>query len=720
MRCLVAIPKSLLLLCALAAGIYRGDKAVHALVALPRGITPTVATFAYDAMRSGHVVSHVNSKYPLALEEIPFPLGKGASRRIKPLYINGLAGNAPPALAGLRVLIFGVGTRILAVDVDRSEVLWKEKIPRGYRMDATPVLDLERGWIYFYARRVADDGIEYRYSIHQIRVDGRGGLTGFEIDLNELNIEKHPDLPARNRHERLFCKTAMGINDKVSPHYVFFACSIHARDQPGTQYGSVQGISGLLLAFELDAAGRLKGPAHSKVFQTSVVHPSATTGYDTGIYNLGSGPALLPDASILVATGNGPVFLEKDNYGCSVVRLDGGTLAPMKHPDGTVMAFSRSAPPYNECWYQNNEYASSAVSVAALEGGLIASIMSKDGYLTLFDPEAMKPDREGVTEIRVGRIPTYGQPVMIRRAAGVRVFAGGTHTPYSKRHDTFLAPGDMLPKLADVENTQCYGWLARSPEDKGRPLALMYSGPFRDEYANAVKGSRFYEDLVSFFSDRVGHDGAMNISKGLWGPYAPVAELGFSLPPRTNFKVENAQVQPLESVGRFLESTKLEETDFPKDEFFILRNMNPARRCQLDARPSLVPVYLVVRSSESSNEENDVVVAFDIEKDRTVTKAWSYRLRDEEKLRRVHLTVSTDPEGKHPVLVVLTRPKYADHRSGDRSSILLLDGDTGEEIARAPFKGVSHFSMPLVFDEKIVVPTWDGLVLFSVTPKMGR
>lgn len=678
-------------------------------------MTPSVTTFGYNENRSGQVISHIHSNHPIYLKELSSTneITKGAEK-LTPLYVNGFRSNNNN-LKDRRVLVFSDYQKLYAYDIDRSETLWDVSIPRKHALASTPVIDLELGWIYFYTIHYAYNR-EITHTVYQVDLNGEN-IQKFPIDMNNIFQKKYPNINYSGWSKHLHCKTALGLNKNVNPANIFFACSIRTGAHKNEKYGTQKGLSGLVISIQLDSKGAIKGKSGLNVFHTSASDDSRpATGFDTGVYNSGSGPSLLPDGSILTATGNGPVFLDRDNYGCSIVRLDGRTLRPKSDNHGNPLAFSHSRPPYNECWLQNIEYANSSVASIEYNDKSLAAVMTKDGNLDLFDPKKMNPNRSNVQRFEIGRMSTYGQPAMFKRKNSIRIYAQAFNQPENSKYtDTLLADGSALKKIKDVSKVSCYGWLSSVPTGSSKQLSLLYSGPIRNDYALAFKNTPLYNNITSIFTDSMRKSFDAYTVDSLWAPYIPIADLGYSFSPSKKPNIKKTRMQLTEPLEIYLDSP-INKKKITTEDFWILRNLDKDRDCNLKNSPSLLPIYQVERHYKNKGK-NNTLTAFDFNlENEKAQMSWVYELQDHEILTRTHPVVSTDSNNEHPVVIVLIN--HMQDSKGRTSTLLLIDGETGKKIQKVPFKGDPHFSMPLVFDEKIVVPTKKhGLKIFSLAPE---
>ncbi len=681
-------------------------------------LTPSVTTFGYDETRSGHVVSYVDASTALAVVAGQPALVDLAKRslRFKPLYIR--SDELPDEwagkfAAGRRILIVTTPKGLEAIDVDAAERLWEVKTLWGHGIAATPVIDQKAGKIYFYSRRYGR-WAGFEHQVYQVNLDG-GGLRSVSLDINGIFATRYPDLSGNSWHRRVHCKTAMGLNRTVAPPYVFFGCSLQTGQDAASRYGVMRSLSGLVVSVPLDLDGNLKGSRSHRAFFTSEMRKEDATGFDSGIYNSGAGPALLPDGSILVATGNGPVFPELGNFGCSMIRLDGISLRPVVHADGMPSSFSHSLPPFNECWHLNVEYSNSSAAVIEGGGRLTAAVITKDGFLEVFDPLQIHPSRSGVARTRVAGGKTYSQPAMISNGQGVRIVSLAKGKPHDLTvNDLLLTDASTLSGMQDIEQKPCFGWLSAWPNANTAGLSLLYSGPIRNDYAVAIVGSEFHNNLKSFFSAHLGHRGDTWLGDGLWGPYVDTSHLGYSVGANYQSPLPKSKPEQFETMWRYFDGRKQPSSPFEHETFWLLRNLDDQRDCRLPRDLGLNAVWEVKRRAVLHAAGNDAINAHDYNpSDGTLRLAWRLALDAPDQLMDAHPVISSNAEGEIPVVLALV---YADAGDGSvTSAVLFVDTTSGKLVNRFEFDGLVRFSMPLVFDEHIMIPTLDnGLQVLSV------
>ena len=699
------------------------------------GQTPSVTTFGYDHLRSGKgksLISPPLNKY-LKIKHLQFIQGRLANKTM-PLYINGFL-EGKEVFPKKRVIIFSHKNTLKAVDIDKDQIIWKTQVP-GNIIESTPVIDMKTKSLYVLSQS-KERSYEKVYILHHklLLIDLNGTIKNeIYIDLSHFLKSKvlKQVLSKRNYKNvpRIDCKTALGIN-KVGPvPYVFFGCSIDTEPVKGRQYGSQKGIHGVVIAVDLNRDGTFT--KKTRAFLTSQVasppSPKFMTGFDTGIYNTGSGASVLPDGDLLIATGNGPVFPEQNNFGCSIVRIDGTTLKVKKNKNGELFTFSMNIPPFNECWYLNLEYASSAVASVIKNRTIFSTIIDKNGHLTAFNPDDFIQGHR--TKVLIGGEPSYGQPVLfINNQNQVNVFS--VSQSYTKIHfnQKFLVDEEQTKKISHIIKKECFGYLAKEKQKNMKAFYLMYSGRMRDVYANSIENTYIYKNLTSFFSPLFGLPEKLSAKKGLWGPFVAIQTLGYI--PDRNFKLEKVlrtQFQ-LRSMPLFLNLNRINELlhinkrehSLRSDHFYIKSKSKDNQKCShQETNQMLKPLYKITRKGTYGlNQKGLYAHSFLVQSDYSLQKVWHFN--DEKLLPSISNPVLSVSINKEPVLIVTA----TDNNQGEQQNkqvnktnktyLLLLNGETGQLIGKTDFFGEVHFSMPLVVDDLIFIATRNhGIKMFAV------
>ena len=343
--------------------------------------------FAFDRHHTG-VIEAPLSVETYSPKSVYYPPAAASGKWPTPIYVNGRQTRIGP-LEDRQVLIFGARREVVAWDVVNDEVIWRVSDLPG-DLNAAPYLDAETARLYFVTtgwirveEPVTEQGIfRIRHWVHSVSV-GQPDLHTVEIDTAALLEHEYSEF-TNDPSSFVHCKGAVGVNMLVDRPYVFFGCSMFGDPSIGLFYGHMKGSRGILIQVHLDGEYHVSDSLGG--FTPSVPTANPHTGFDGGIYNVGSGPVVLDDGSVLVATGNGPFLPEEHNYGCSVVRLNGSTFSPEAKRAGGYEYYSHGDGTFNECHGANLDMGSSSPAVLEHEGRYYAAITGKDGYLKVFDP----------------------------------------------------------------------------------------------------------------------------------------------------------------------------------------------------------------------------------------------------------------------------------------------------------------------------------------------
>lgn len=673
--------------------------------------TPSVNQFAYDSGNSASVRSRVHSGRPLRFEEVRLPGLPDDALRFMPLLWK------PPGTAQ-RWLIFSTRDyQLKAYDLDQRAVAWKVKlISRAF---STPFLDIDKGLIYSGTRQLTENPKEeygFDHHLHEITTSGKL-VNACSLKLDAFFAAR--GLFREKWRSRIHCKTAIGRLQSSQGNQVFFGCSINTGTDPLIQYGDTKGLTGLVISFPLDQDGHLTNCNGWKAFATSQLAAEPWLGFDTGVYSLGSKPAILDDASMLIATGNGPVDFSRENFGCSVVRVK-PDLTVHRRTDQVISGFSVSPAQGSECWTMNDEYSNSAVAVVTTANGPLAGIVEKYGRMTLFDPNHMEPTKKDVIEIERGAGWGYGQPAAIPLVhGGARFFFQQAVEPRKLTTDTLLATEELAAQLSSqarqMEST-CFGYTLETAGSKAtKELTLFYSGVLRNDYAVALNDTKGARELTSFQS-RMGDSGKDLVKKGLWVPYEKVTSLGH-LPTMRSDLLRHQPANSSIEVEVAVWKNEVEHLQSPHGQphwqgrpYYYFRPRAPTKTCPSLREFGLKSIY-EVHLPPKPTIERDMIMAYDYD-GKAARPAWEVSLGSDERLSRAHPAVSTDSDGQRPVLVVsIEKPLQVPLKS----VLLFVDGETGKVLSRIEYAGKMHFSMPLIFDEMVIIPTVDdGLKTFRL------
>lgn len=610
-------------------------------------ISPAVTQFGYGPLNAASTVSRFDSRSSFRLRARMLT-GVDNAQRFMPLVVDG-------------VLIYGTkDNALVAKDIDEDKVLWKVHLSEW--LASAPAVSRSDQRIYFYTIGPgARDGIVH--VLHQINLDGTD-LKSWPIDLGSIFASR--GLISRDLWEnRIHCKTAMALHESTDGNTLFIACSIATSPDHNLRYGDTRGLTGLILEFKTDREGNLGSGALSNWFETSRLTGKLWQGFDTGIYDIGSKPAVLPDGSLIVATGNGPVAFEDGNFGCSVISI---------RPDMKVIrGFSRFGETSQECWSANVEYSNSSVAVTLLGTVPIGGVISKDGIATLFDLNNMDSRKNSVVEIAIGGMNTYGQPAIWKSAADKARFffqaSTGLRSNHGRGKDLLVAE-EKLSQFPNPSTRNCFGYLSRNPANQ--KLSLLYSGALRDDYRVVANPSETYQQITSVFSEQFGDAGKAWFTRTLWAPYQWISDLGYLF-----------EQQPGQS------SQQLVFEQWPGEEpLGFLKPRGSVENCPDPGDKELQAVYRLTFARESNPIGYSSVVAIDIDSSLGHSVAWRYQLKNSEHLFNSHPMVSTDPAGRNPVVILPIATSAEDQPP--MAALLFLDGDTGRNFTVSRLRVPSH------------------------------
>ena len=689
---------------------------------------PSVSQFGYNELRAGSVYSSltVESYTPLKPRKLP---EKKIVYAAMPVYLNGER-NPFPGVEGRHLIFYGSVHRMSAIDLVDHRPLWTLDV-EGWASDQAPVIDLERGKLYFsaYTDEESERGLpKLRVWLYSVNLDG-SELDGFEVDIDSL-FAPEGLTPPTDPSELLHCRTALGLNDEPDSHYVYFGCSMNPAPE-GAPYDHARGNHGILVAAHLDEQGKLLGGDRVSAFSPSRVTDNPQTGFATGIWNSGSAPARLPGNSLLVATGNGPLIPEEDNYGCSIVRVDGRTLAVSQSEAGESY-YSVDDADYRECHAQNIDIGCSATAVIEHDGQMFAVAGGKDGSLKSFDPHRLPGShRADKIEHGIGG-PICGQPIVrLNKDGQVQALAvAGNSDRWEKPSDWTIATAAAHTRLADLGYRQgpCVGLLPREKPTNGLALSLLYAGRFRHDFVALPEGGELAQQLVDgSFQPRDRRESVTTVERAEGARYVPVQGLGWlyssrSLTAPRGFSYARLETyasgsgglytlpaadrtQPAEHRNAEAEPVRGKE-DLQQTPAYFLASDAEAGPCEGWTAAGLEPIHFYTWS-RPKRETGWVAASFVLGRDREPKPLWAHERAD----GTAHLFSSPvftqAPEGQTGLAIF---PVAA----GSSGRLVILNAETGDLVDEIPFDGLPHFTMPLVVGDRIYMSTWlGGMYVFA-------
>jgi len=638
-----------------------------------------------------------------------------------PIYVNGYR-NPLPGIAGRHVMFFGSTQRMTAYDLESEQEIWSVEID-GYRADQAPVADLDRGILYFTGSLYPKNGNGFQEWVYSVSLDGTG-LEGFRLDLDGLLADRRaPDNTKPS--EFVHCRTALGLNSRADPPYLFFGCGVIA-GQDSPRYRRARGSRGLLIAVELDGGGRFKGPDAVSRFSPSRLTENPETGFDTGIWNSGAGPAVLPDGSLLLATGNGPLIPDEGNYGCSVLRLDGHSLEPISGAQGSGY-YSVDNAPYTECHGINLDLSCSSVASLLHGDKVYSAIAGKDGRLKSFDPFALPgSDPSLKIEAEAGGI-ACGQPTIQLRNEHVEVLMLAPRNGRSVRRNTDLTlatagAGKQLEQEG-YERGACVGWVRQEPGPGTLELALYNSGPFRHDRVAMAAETEFQKQatLGSFRTDDW-RESVMANSTGRIPPYYRAERLGFvydndfqRLPAGLRYQRLTWYVS---DYGGYYATTE------PAHEVLRKRPGGNGKLVTGKDHISQEPIFVAAASAGEGGHcgqteragfeklfsydwEGDspttgwIASSFRVARDHSLSPHWTYERDDDTSFVNSSPVATTAPAGESGLFIFpVVGP--------DSSQMVILNSADGSLVDQIQFEGQPHFTMPVIVGDRIYLATTGG------------
>jgi hypothetical protein len=660
--------------------------------------TPSVYTFANGEHRPGFIESRIGDISKLKISALRSDQYKDALK-IMPLYIRG-NDLSLPTFKEKRLLLFGTKKNtIKLIDIDSDQIVWEKKIPHGMKLEATPYIDIEEARIFFHAQKRPRKPPGHRIKgIFQMSFENPK-IQGFTFTLKNWIGETEKDL--------INCKTALSLNKVSHPNYLFWGCAVPALTRVGgKKYGTHQGIRGGLLTVPLKSNGDLNDLREFHFFPTSkIISDVPVSGLDSGVYNIGSGPSLYKDGSILLATGNGPVDFDREQFGCSVLRLKGWPPKIMKSKDGKKLVFTIDRSSHFPCWALNIEYSNSAVSLVQNQKKAIGAILSKDGHLTVFSPDNMHRSR---TDLKIGATPSYGQPITFLNKNQINIFAvaNSAHpSPRPYEQDIFTTK-EYVPNIPSIKSYRCVGLIKSSKTGK-KQLSLLYSGRTRNHYTNAISPSNFLQELTSTYSKVFGTQKKDSLNK-LNPMYRVLAVLG-GLPE----ELESKQFQKTTIKLEFdsLYPSRPSHFSLP----VLIRKVTEQSECQTPPSGWVALFKAKLSRVPEPSSQKLTAYSYKVLPSANLKKKWEFSSSELLATRSSPLAI-IDQKNKTSILILTAVqktpfPKYF---------VLFLNGDTGKLIRKLPLPAKVHYSMPLAFDEYVFIPTIKGIQKYQLITQKSQ
>ena len=688
-------------------------------------ISCTTKYFSPDILEMGHSknnsyrsISHLSDGKSFSLEKILLPYNKKIHNILNgPLMYHNDKGD--------RILILLTNRSIISYNIDKRSISWEKSIPNdGNTSQSVPILNIKNKKIYFrtiHYKELSKKKTPKREITHyivQIDLDGKN-MKSFYIDIASL----FPEQLQISAKERISCKTALSLLQTEDSNLLYLGCGMGFVRTHNFLYGENQGLSGLVISFLLDDHGDIIPPSPYRAFKTSKPTKSKNYGYDSGIYLLGGNFPILPDTSLLIGTGNGPVDFDKENFGCSVLNLD-KNLNIVKNANETPKVFTLYDNVSGECWSRNDEYSSSTITYEELNGKIIAVAMGKHGNITFFDTQKM--DQKNIYKItfrQKNNRARYGNiPVWKTNNKKLRFYF---FVPPSFRTEATLLTKELLSQYR-VLKKNCYGFVSR--EEEGREVALYYSGDRRKDYIVVVEGTRAAKELNSSFSPLFGKTNYRAFAKNFIARYKKINTLGHLIPSKNQNTFSSPELSKEFSFVPWMKDVQYSKyrsskiNNIPISDtnqgFFKYKGQN-TEECPSLKQESLMPLYhTTIYPPEKlypilEAPPEAFVIAVDIDQDFSVSTAWTYKLPFNRTFALSHAVLSTNVQNENPILIVATEDIAT---KGKKTSLVFIDGETGnkKEELNAIDGRISSYSMPVLFDEYLLVATSKGLLSYKI------
>lgn len=668
-------------------------------------LAPNVTTFAYDSLRSGSTISHLADGTRFTSRKVPFQEAT-AAYKFMPLYLNTTKQPVPGLEPDAHLIYFThlqERTALRIYSLEKESLVRDVMIPRHLAPTSTPLINPQTGRLYYLSSMTGPPQKSLSTRHHLVSV----GLDGKNFDVADLRISsllRQTDKRKKPRlEERVHCKTAPSLISKEQATTLAFGCSISTNSDLHWRYGEHRGLTGLAVFVDVDAKGSLM-PKTLRGFRVSESSAIADTGFDGGIYQSGGAPAALPNGDTLFATGNGPYYPRDQSFGCSVIRLDPQT-AKVKTVADEPQIIGLNDLGSNECWSSNDEYSSSAVSVAPGKVGLVGSIMSKYGRLRMFNVDQMAPSSQGrEQEVSLGSSINYGQPVSIGQKDGsVRAFVS-----FNPSHPAEI---DMFwtTKPQVNHHHQCLGLTLAKAQTGSTRLVNFYSGRLRSDHVTVPESVPLFKEMTAQRSSLLGESGQGYMSAKLASPFHETGTLGWTVP-KDIIPPAGFVISPLPDFrNTFSVLSRARIINESTESFYLLiRKDSPsAKTCQGNIPAGFEPLYLASKK-DSPQSAPAKIFAVDSSGSETPQIAWERTPLANLQFDRTHsLVLLRSPVSER--IVVFVTGFQIDPSSNQRQSVFfLLDAEDGHLLHIGNFEGVQHFAMPLVVGNEVFIPTLEN------------
>lgn len=687
----------------------------------------SITTFAFDHGRSGTYHARFSRSDLKNLSVQKHGWAQNALKHM-PLYLR-FKDNFKD------IIIFGTKQGSLnAYDLKNETFFWK--VPLGGELTSTPVYSEDKKTIFLLILK----NINGREIYEAVSVSINGKVTDRKpIKLIQLFKENGVNLK-ENEIIYLRSKTAIGLNEINSDHYIFFGFSSAKNPyvlpvELANKYGVNRGATGLMLGLYINSKGKFSKKA-PLMFQTSSITHNSSTGFDTGVYNAGGAAALLNDNTILFGTGNGPNFPEQNNFGCSIVRLDGQSFKPKGGSRGSSY-LTRGLKGYHECHMSNiGEFTSSWPSfIETQNDGAIGFSMDKYGDVHIFKSNSLAGNKEyGRIKLRSkeffksSTLKTYsnGSIFKINKKINLIIHHNSSVDRHKFREIYATKAAETYLLKAGYKPTQCLGLLQKKGDQK-KAINLYFSGDLFESSALAIKDESNFLELNNLLEFKENHPEIKGLAiEEQKIPLKDIATVGYevdaSLLDGYNLSRANLYGLYAKDTSHFMTYiTKLDDFKPRSPNIGYVKFDNSGFDYFKKTTSNLLtcPKFDKSKFTELMAYEKEPIElvkglqihSLDISDPSNVDINWIYKGGEYEQVEKnAIVTVLKKDKGGGITLFNVTE------NNSLKSSIRILDTFSGELIKDYPISDKLHFSSLILTDYGIFAPTVDQGIIQLAFP----
>lgn len=586
----------------------------------------------------------------------------------------------------------------------------------------------EKHKTYYFLGREKEGKSSQNLTLFSYNLD-KGIKSKYELDLYKLYNENFAT--ELKGFKGIACKTRpLIIEDQL-----LFGCSCP------THYGKYRGVRGAIISLSLTKS-LINSIIKPKIFFTSkVVKNKIHTGFNTGVYQLGSPPLIADKESVLIATGNGPTDIKNENYGCSLIRLN---VKKMRVENPLLDSIPYSRLPFQECFHYNIDFAaSSPVSIDLKPNVSLVAITSSNGVLVISKYNKKTKKLTELNRIQFGYDDTYGRANIVLKKDGTpRIIVAGTpRENLRNRNAPFLGTLRSIKRInltsKELEEKTCVGYTPIKEEVGTFKSALYYSGNHRKNYVLAIESSKLVQNILSESRFNWPEQVSESVIKNKWAPFVKVSAQSVHLVdpnsyrsqyPNLKFKslsiIADTYLHPSTSSLKTTNEKNLKKVEYENGAILV----GSKTSCPSGNFPSLEKVYSFntfsidqkdlpdykwyLSKSKGTAEERPsywYLKAFDLDVNNKLVHAWTYSGAKNTKLP--HSQFSTAIYKDKSVIYFPANPV-----GGSSKSLLLgINAQNGKEELRSTFDGYVHFTAPIIKADKIILPTVKGIRIFETS-----